>query len=148
MIVFNLSCDNRHQFEGWFASASAFEFQRDAMQLSCPVCGSDQVSKELHAPYVNTGTPRQPAKPAGASREVAQQAVFGKAVAQLVNHVLANTEDVGEAFPEEARKIHYQEAPERAIRGHATLDEVAELRDEGIEVVALPIPKHRVGNQH
>ena len=149
MIVFNLSCDQHHQFEGWFASSAAFESQREAGHLSCPVCGSARVSKELHAPYVNTGASRQPAlsapQPPAASR---QQAVFGNAVAQLVRHVLANTEDVGDAFPEEARKIHYQEAPERAIRGNATPDQVAELREEGIDVVAVPIPKHHLGNSH
>lgn len=148
MIVFNLSCDQSHQFEGWFASTAAFESQRDSSQLSCPVCGSDQVNKELHAPYVNTGTVRNLPKPPAESHERRQQAVFGKAVADLVNHVIANTEDVGGAFPEEARKIHYQEAPERAIRGSATPDEVADLRAEGIEVVALPVPKYRLGNTH
>lgn len=46
---------------------------------------------------------------------------------------------MGHDFAEEARKIHYREAPERSIRGHATADETAELREEGIEVVSLPI---------
>ncbi len=151
MIVFNLSCDRHHQFEGWFASSAAFESQRDAAQLTCPVCGSTHVSKELHAPYVNTGGSRPPAATAPSAPAQAahrQQAVFGNAVAQLVKHVLANTEDVGDAFPEEARKIHYQEAPERAIRGNASPDQVAELREEGIDVVAVPIPKHHLGNSH
>ena len=56
MIVYNLSCDNEHRFEGWFESAEKFELQRDLKQVNCPVCGTDQVVKELHAPYVNTGS--------------------------------------------------------------------------------------------
>ncbi|MBI3069387.1 MAG: DUF1178 family protein, partial [Betaproteobacteria bacterium] len=69
-------------------------------------------------------------------------------VANLIDKVIENTEDVGRAFPEEARKIHYQEAPERRIRGTASPQEVEALKEEGIEVVALPIPPHRVGKTH
>jgi hypothetical protein len=63
------------------------------------------------------------------------QATVMKAMREFIN----KTEDVGRDFAEEARKIHYQEAPERSIRGHATVDETAELREEGIEVVSLPV---------
>ena len=150
MIVFNLSCVNDHRFEGWFDSAANYETQRDSSLLSCPVCGSAEVNKELHAPYVNTGAARAtpPAVPAATDQQARHQAFFNKAMAELVDQVMANTEDVGEAFPEEARKIHYQEAPERGIRGHATPDEISNLKDEGIEVVSMPIPKYRLGNPH
>lgn len=66
----------------------------------------------------------------------------------LIDRVIENTEDVGRAFPEEARKIHYKEAPGRHIRGNASSKEVDALRDEGIEVVALPIPAHRLAKTH
>jgi hypothetical protein len=66
----------------------------------------------------------------------------------LVEHIMDNTEDVGPAFPEEARKIHYRESTERRIRGTASRDEVDALRDEGIDVIALPIPAHRLGKTH
>lgn len=149
MIVFNLSCANDHRFEGWFASNANFESQRDARQLSCPVCGSEKVSKEIHAPYVNTGACAVPTAPARQAEGGAEPVVaFQQALAKLADHVIASTEDVGDAFPEEARKIHYREVPERAIRGNASPDEVAELRDEGIEVVSIPVPKHRFGNSH
>jgi len=69
-------------------------------------------------------------------------------LARLVEHIVENTDDVGAAFPEEARKIHYRETPERHIRGTASRDEVEALKDEGIEVVALPIPAHRLGKTH
>jgi hypothetical protein len=136
MIVFNLSCNNDHRFEGWFESSAIFESQRDARLVSCPVCGTDEISKELHAPYVNTGAGRGSENPGKAAAPEQQMAV------------IANTEDVGDAFPEEARKIHYREAPERSIRGNATGDEIAELQDEGIEVLAIPIPKSRTSDSH
>jgi len=150
MIVFNLSCNNDHRFEGWFESSAKFEAQRDARLVSCPVCGTDQISKELHAPYVNTGagSGAPVPRPAADCKSEQQIAVFQKVFTQFVEHVLANTEDVGDAFPEEARKIHYQEAPERAIRGNASGEDIAELQEEGIEVVAVPIPKNRLGNPH
>ncbi len=149
MIVFNLSCDHDHLFEGWFESTAKFEAQQESRLLSCPVCGSAQVNKQLHAPYVNTSAGRTaPAQAVAVQPVERQQAVFHKAISRLVEHVIANTDDVGDAFPEEARKIYYSEAPERAIRGNATADEVTELREEGIDVVPVPIPKHRLGNPH
>jgi len=149
MIVFNLSCGNEHRFEGWFESSAKFESQRELRLLSCPVCGTDEVSKELHAPYVNTGAGRStPEKQPANAHVLPQQAVFHRAISQLVDHVIANTEDVGDAFPEDARKIHYHEAPARAIRGNASADEIADLREEGIEVVAIPVPKYRIGKAH
>jgi hypothetical protein len=150
MIVFNLSCQNDHRFEGWFASSDSFETQRDNKQLSCPFCGTASVTKELHAPYVNTGAAR-PSVPVPAGPEASAQAVKANNLAEIVNVIeklISSTEDVGDAFPEEARRIHYRETPDRAIRGNASSDEISELRDEGIEVISVPIPKYRLGNTH
>lgn len=120
------------------------------MLLSCPSCGNNQVNKALHAPYVNTGGAQQPSQnaPNAVKGTAEQYANVGEPVSQLIDYLIANTEDVGDAFPEEARRIHYNETPERKIRGHASRDEVTELRDEGIEVVALPIPRYRLGKAH
>ncbi len=155
MIVFNLVCSNGHSFEGWFASAADFDRQQKASLLSCPTCGSNTITKALHAPYLNTGSAPKPAKvekPPEQSQHSetakAQYANVAENLSKLVEYVIANTEDVGDAFPEEARKIHYQEAPERRIRGNASNEEVRELREEGIDVVALPIPRHRLSKPH
>jgi hypothetical protein len=157
MIVFNLTCGNDHPFEGWFGSTADFEQQQQSKLLSCPVCGSDRVSKAIHAPYVNTGNSPKPPERAGkdgAERERAakdgaeQYANVGDDLAQLIEHLIANTEDVGDSFPEEARRIHYNETPARKIRGQASHDEVKEMREEGIEVMALPVPKYRLGKTH
>jgi hypothetical protein len=88
-----------------------------------------------------------PAVPALASQLPSLQDVANLEPAQLqaallnmVRQVVANTEDVGDSFPEEARKMHYGEAEPRNIRGHATPEETEELMDEGIAVMPLPLP--------
>ena len=149
MIVFNLTCGNEHSFEGWFASAADFERQQKATQLSCPMCGSSEVNKGLHAPYINSGSAAQLPQSKEAARDAAGQYVnIGDEMTRLIEQLIANTVDVGNEFPEEARKIHYREAPERKIRGNASREEVAELREEGIEVVAVPVPRHLLDKPH
>jgi hypothetical protein len=59
---------------------------------------------------------------------------------QVVREIMEKTDNVGESFAEEARKIHYKEAPERSIRGVTTIEQAAELMDEGIDVYSLPVP--------
>ena len=149
MIVFNLGCANSHRFEGWFASGEDFERQLGGKLVACPLCGNQNVSRLPHAAHLKSIPKERPARPAAAPAGQQQYANIGsEMLAKLVEHVIANSEDVGPAFPEEARKIHYQEAPERRIRGTASRDEVAALKDEGIEVVALPIPAVRAGKPH
>jgi hypothetical protein len=62
------------------------------------------------------------------------------ALLKIARHVVANTEDVGSSFPEEARKMHYGEAEPRNIRGHATARETEALMEEGIAVMPMPLP--------
>jgi hypothetical protein len=146
VIVFDLGCGNNHRFEGWFASNEDFERQSEGKQVTCPLCGNANVSRLPHAPHIGTGTKERPAAAGG---QPLQYANVGKDIlARMIERVLEHTEDVGSAFPEEARKIHYQESPERQIRGTASREEVESLKDEGIEVVALPIPAHRLGKTH
>jgi hypothetical protein len=150
MIVFNLVCGSNHCFEGWFASSAEFERQEKASLLSCPVCGSNEIVKAPHAPHVKTAIEVPAAPKAGKSKadKAQQYANIAEGLTQIVDYVMANTEDVGDAFPEEARKIHYREVPERKIRGSASREQVSELRDEGIEVIALPVPAYRLNKSH
>jgi hypothetical protein len=141
MIVFELICDEEHRFEGWFASAEEYERQEAASLLSCPVCASPGVRKlpsaRIRKPGARApGAPPQPKPPSVQPSAGAKEVTL----ASFVEHILANTEDVGRRFPEEARKIHYEETARRAIRGIATQDETRELVDEGIPVVPLPMP--------
>lgn len=134
MIVFNLSCDNAHRFEGWFGSADDFASQAEAGSIACPVCGSIEIEKMLSAPYVKTRS----AVAEDGSKPVAVANAAQMLRQKFIEQILGSTENVGRRFPEEARKIFYKEVPERAIRGTATGKEVAELKDEGIDILSVP----------
>lgn len=138
MKVLNLRCAHDHRFEGWFASSGEFETQLQRGLLDCPMCGDKAIERLPSAPRLNTLALReaapQPATPADRGAQLQQRWL------QAVRHVMDNTEDVGERFPEEARRIHYGEAEERSIRGQASREDADALRDEGIEVMAMPIP--------
>lgn len=153
MIVYDLECEEAHRFEGWFGSANDFDQQLERKLLSCPICNSGNVVRRPSASYVNTGAaekPRRDKSSASSSVSVPQQYanVSPEMVAKVIEHIVKNTEDVGAKFPEEARKIHYNEAPERHIRGTASPRDVESLRDEGIEVVSFPLPPHLTAKTH
>lgn len=147
MIVLNLCCDKQHRFEGWFASNDDFQRQHDEKRLLCPLCGSAEITRLPTAPYVRTGGAEQATESSQLQKQEYAN-VAAELLAKLVDRIIETTEDVGAAFPEEARKIHYREAPDRQIRGTASPKEVEALREEGIEVVAVPIPPHRMGKTH
>lgn len=137
MKVFNLRCAQDHAFEGWFGSAEDFDSQQTRKLIACPVCNSTEVVKAPSAPYIggHSAEPAPAAKQAAAMPTPAQmQAMF----LRMAREVAANTEDVGERFAEEARRIHYDEAPERGIRGVTSKEEAKALEDEGINVMPLP----------
>ena len=152
MIVYDLGCGNDHRFEGWFASADDYNEQTKSKLLSCPLCGDERIARVPHASHLSTSSeaPAPQTPPAKGGRGLpSQYANLGaELLATVIEKVLEKTEDVGRAFPEEARKIHYREVPERHIRGTASNKEVEALRDEGIEVVALPVPPHRLSKTH
>jgi hypothetical protein len=141
--VFNLACERDHAFEGWFTSENDYETQLECGLLTCPLCDSHDIRKTPSAPRLNFGAaPPSEGKPAG---DKATQASMMPTPQQLqeiylrmARELAANTEDVGERFAEEARRIHYKESPERGIRGVTTADEARELLEEGIGVLPLP----------
>ena len=139
MKVLNLQCGHGHGFEGWFASEGDFQDQLARGLVECPLCADVQVSKLPSAPRLNLGA----SEPQPARQEVvsAPNAQLQAAWMQMVRQVMANTEDVGERFAEEARKIHYGEADDRGIRGQASREETEALIEEGIPVLPLPVPK-------
>jgi hypothetical protein len=150
MIVYDLECEHSHRFEGWFGSAGDFDTQLAGKLLSCPVCGSGNLVRRPSASYVNTGAANLPARDTPPPAPLPQQYanVPPEVVARVIEHIIKNTEDVGTRFPEEARKIYYNESPERHIRGVASPREVESLRDEGIEVVSLPLPPRLPDKTH
>ncbi len=135
MKVIDLRCHNGHCFEGWFASDDDFLEQNGRQLIACPLCADSVIVRLPSAPRLNLSGARE-ALPPAQPPQPDSQAQWLKAL----RHVLANTEDVGERFADEARRIHYGEAAERGIRGQATPDEREALRDEGIEVMPLPLP--------
>jgi hypothetical protein len=141
MKVLNLQCSQRHGFEGWFGSEDDFQDQLSRGMVECPFCGDVGVSKLPSAPRLNLGA-QQPATTEPRQEVVAMpEASMQAAWLKMVKHVMANTEDVGERFAEEARRIHYGEIEERGIRGQASREETEALLDEGIGVLPLPVPK-------
>ena len=145
MKVLNLQCRHAHGFEGWFASEEDFQGQLARGLVECPLCGDAQVTKMPSAPRLNLGAsePAPAAAAPAAKQEVmsAPNEQLQAAWMQLVRQVMTQTEDVGERFAEEARKIHYGETEERGIRGQASREETQALLEEGIGVLPLPIPK-------
>jgi hypothetical protein len=143
MIIFELSCAHGHRFEGWFASGEEFTRQQERKLVTCPVCDDARIERLPSARVsVAKGAARDNAPPAESTEErapVADAAVGlpAEVVAKL-RELVRNTENVGRRFPEEARKIHYEEVPPRAIRGHASREETKALNEEGIGFASLP----------
>jgi hypothetical protein len=150
MKVLNLQCSHAHGFEGWFGSEDDFRDQLARGLVECPLCGDTGVTKLPSAPRLNLGA-SEPAAPAAAPQQGKQEVMSSPnpqlqaAWMQLVKQVMTHTEDVGENFAEEARKIHYGESEERGIRGQASKEETQALLEEGINVLPLPIPKGMKG---
>jgi hypothetical protein len=137
MWVAELACEAGHRFEGWFASRDDFESQRGRGLVSCPTCGSGAVERCLSAPRLNLGA----APAATAAAAPAPPAPPAVQLRQLLQMMRDGSEDLGHRFPEEARRIHAGDAPERAIRGQASGAELEALLDEGIAVLPLPDPE-------
>lgn len=166
MKVYNLACPLDHRFEGWFASEGDCLAQQDKGMLACPICDSTEITRMPSAPHIakasaskesSSSTQLTVANPAATDNAGVSGSLSGDVVAltgsdhsQLeaqvqaaflkgMRDLMGRSEDVGTSFAEEARKIHYKESPERSIRGQTTLDEAEALREEGIEVMAMPM---------
>jgi hypothetical protein len=139
MIIFDLACAGGHRFEGWFASGEAFERQQTDGQVRCPVCDEASVSR-LPSAHVAVGKATPAPSEAPASPQKAPEAAAGlpTEVVEKLREIVRGTENVGRRFPEEARRIHYNEVPARAIRGQASSDEADALREEGIDFASIP----------
>ncbi|PTW95428.1 DUF1178 domain-containing protein [Achromobacter mucicolens] len=139
--VFDLECDHRHIFEGWFGSHEDYDAQQARGLVTCPVCGSATITKRLSAPRLNVAhlhaPAAQPLVPPGAS-DAEKMAALQAAVMRQVRALVRSTENVGPRFAEEARRIHEGDADDRPIRGTATVEEREALAEDGIEVMAVP----------
>jgi len=150
--VLDLLCAHGHGFEGWFGSEDDFQSQLARGLVQCPMCASADIRKALSAPRLNLRSnqgsgPDQPTAaphpPASTGKDAALASVPAELQAawlQLSRRIIANTEDVGTRFAQEARRMHHGEIEERGIRGQATAQEAAQLLDEGIAVLPLALP--------
>ncbi|MDR0478260.1 MAG: DUF1178 family protein [Burkholderiaceae bacterium] len=156
MKVLDLQCAQGHNFEGWFSSEQDFRQQTGSGLLACPLCGQTRITRLLSAPRLNlrggdggnntdqaadsVSTQGNESSPAPANSAPGMPVALQVAWLRMVRHMLTHTEDVGQRFADEARRIHYGQAPERGIRGKASPAETEALLDEGIAVLPLPIP--------
>lgn len=152
MIRYALICETGHEFESWFASAASFDAQAERGLVTCAACGSARVSKAIMAPAVArrdrlapvkaAPEPAQAEPVAEASAPVAlldeKQRALREMMRALRAEIVSNTEDLGRAFPDEARRIHEGEAPQRSIRGEATAEEARALIEEGVQILPMP----------
>jgi hypothetical protein len=152
MIAFDLVCKaGGHRFEGWFGSSADYESQVAGGLLICPLCSDTEVSKAVMAPNVgrkgNQATAQEPRRNSDEAVAVANipempaemVEAIGK-IAKMQAKMLEKSDWVGDRFADEARAIHYGDAPDRIIHGNATIDDARDLHDEGIAVAPLPLP--------
>jgi len=133
MIRYALQCDGGHGFEAWFGTSADYDDQAARGLLSCPVCGSAEVRKQIMAPAVR-GTKAQAAPDIGAQ----QHQMMMEAMGAVRAHVEANFDYVGDSFATEARAIHEGRSEERSIYGEATPVQARALIADGIQVAPLP----------
>ncbi|MFV9473984.1 DUF1178 family protein [Advenella sp. RU8] len=146
--VFDLQCEAHHVFEGWFSSHADYDSQQERGLLTCPICGNGNISKMLSAPRLNVAHLKKEKQPVPAVQAPVPEATANfndktlaqiqAAVMQQLRAYVKQTEDVGDQFTAEARRIHYGEAEERAIRGNATPEQQQALHEEGIAVMPIP----------
>jgi len=150
MIRYNLRCEKGHAFESWFQSSAAYEAQEKRKLVSCPTCGSVKVERAIMAPQIVTRKGREQTPPpptttaeAGGSEStpllMAQELELRTKLKELRDHIVKNADNVGERFPNEARKMHYGDIEHRPIYGEASAEEARALIDEGVEVSPLPV---------
>ena len=154
MIRYSLQCERGHAFESWFQSSSAYESQEKRKLVNCPICGSAKVERAIMAPQIVSQTRHDRAEPAPApavapATEVtaptstpllmAQERELRAKIKELRDHIVKNADNVGERFPNEARKMHYGDIEHRPIYGEASPDEARALIEEGVEVSPLPV---------
>jgi hypothetical protein len=148
MIRYTLRCDRGHAFESWFQSSSAYESQEKRKLVNCPACGSAKVERAIMAPQIVSKKGRGAAvptpvadvtAPASTPLMMAQERELRAKLKELRDHIVKNADNVGERFPNEARKMHYGDIEHRPIYGEASPDEARALIDEGVEVSSLPV---------
>lgn len=163
MIHYQLRCNAGHEFDGWFKDSEGFEVQSEAGLVACPSCGTSMVTRALMAPAIArknrklpaaeiesqavleaeppAALPVEPTLPKATGGEI-PDTVRG-ALQKLRAEVEKNCDYVGADFAEEARRIHYGEAPSRGIYGESSDEDVEALAEDGIAFARIPwVPRN------
>lgn len=143
MIRYSLKCPTGHRFESWFQNADAFGSLKAAGQLSCAICGTTEVDKDLMSPGIKSGVeaasiPAVGGEPAALPDLMRPESEIEKAIAAWRKHVETNSEYVGVQFTREVRRMHAGEAPERLVHGEASPEEARKLIEDGLPIAPLP----------
>ena len=142
MVIYDLTCENEHSFEGWFSGPENYQEQLSRNEIACPVCNSTAITKLPHTCAVHMKKEAAPAPAAQRSKpEMPTPEQFREALIRVHHYVQNNFEDVGPRFAREARRIHEGEVGERPIHGTATPEERESLDDDGIPYMTLPKPE-------
>jgi hypothetical protein len=153
MIRYDLRCERGHAFDSWFQSSAAYDSQVKRKLVTCPVCGSAKIEKAIMAPQIinKKGREKPVAAPVAEAPVadstpseptpllMAQERELRAKLRELRDHIVKNADNVGERFPNEARKMHYGDIEHRPIYGEASPEEAKALIDEGVEVSPLPV---------
>lgn len=140
MIRYALVCDGGHKFEAWFSNSDAYDDQRKRRLVECPKCGTTKVSKQITAPAVSGTKKSKAARSKVSTKDKSPEAVFAEVASKVREHIQDTHEYVGDRFADEARAMHDGEAEERPVWGEASVEDVKDLADEGVEATPLPEP--------
>lgn len=140
MILYELRCESDHRFEAWFRNAAAFDEQQAAQRIECPVCGDHSVGKAPMAPRIAKARSTGEGQPM-----TTKLSEVRRELEALRRRIEETSENVGDRFADEARKIHYGEAETRDIYGTATDDEASSLEEEGVPFARIPWVKRTDG---
>ena len=146
MIRYSLKCDQEHGFDSWFKSADAFEKLMHAGLLSCPSCGSAEISKAVMSPRVSSSRKQDDSTPVETHALTTPSGPVEEAIANLREAVEASSEYVGTSFAEKARKMHDGDIEQRSIHGEASRDDAKSLIEDGIPVMPLPFSARSKAN--
>ena len=141
MIKYKLICKNcKNSFDSWFASSKEFDKLKKLKHINCYHCNSLKVEKSLMAPSIlNLKSEKK------LTSEIKKFSKVKKKIREYQKFINENFEYVGENFAYEARSIHYNSKKKiKNIYGNATAEEVAELKEEGIEgIETIPWMKEK-----
>ena len=134
MIKYKLFCSSCVRgFDSWFGTSKEFEKLKNKKLLSCPNCNSTKIEKSLMSPSIINN------KSKNNDLNIKKYSAVKKKLKQYKKFIKNNFDYVGENFLYEARSFHYNDKKRnKGIYGKASINEIKELSEEGIETEIIP----------